>query len=482
MGLPIKVEEAGVQLLWTPGAIYRGRTAYNSSTLSPLLNKEVNISGSSFIPYITTGKNSLRVGSGYYFQSKFNNEFMIRGYINPTREKQYSVNVRNGDISTGISTGDSANGVIFCVDMVPDDVSGNLYELTGHSYNTSSNIIKRDVSRNTSIFNTSLPIKGGSGRILKVENGEIFVAGMQISDSSHLYLFSNLLVYKINQAGVSTQLYSYDYSKYSGSYYFSPIMPSRLHNGNFYTSYVYYNSRRDLVIDKHNLNEFTTKTIFSIKDHYYYESANWNSVAQDELIITTDENENEFVSFANRYGLGLIPENGYFHCISQNGTIIQKFENISHYIRIDENNFLLGNGVIINKLNWSKSEGKWIILNSFSVGENYKYFALDPTGTIWVHGLSEIHRILPGQGVRLIVEFAEEFYRWNGTQINSSVKLKVVDQNNNLVTTNQTIVFSGPVQFQDGSTVKTVSFSKENEIIIPVIITGPGEINCNLQF
>ena len=161
--------------------------------------------------------------------------------------------------------------------------------------------------------------------------------------------------------------------------------------------------------------------------------------------------------------------------------VLQEFSSGSHYVEIDGNNLLVGDGLNIKRLSFNVPEEKWEEVSSFKVSQ-YEYFTLDINGRIWVKCGNEILRILPGQGVNLSCSFEKDCYHYLGSKIKTYISVSALDSFGNSTFATQKIKLIGPAVFDNETDTYIVTFDKENKINIPITITGAGDIDCILVF
>lgn len=74
--------------------------------------------------------------------------------------------------------------------------------------------------------------------------------------------------------------------------------------------------------------------------------------------------------------------------------------------------------------------------------------------------------------------FAQSSYNYNGSDINSNISVEAFNVNGQRIVTNVQIRLTSPnVKFTDNTTVKTVTTSSSGAVNVPIVVTGPGILN-----
>lgn len=455
MSLPI-LSSNTIQAMVTPWCTYRGQQAYDSTNLAPLLSmpKIQDITCD-----VVAGQRSDRAGwyNGVY-QSKYKNEV----YTFDTTLKNCSYYKFPTKYSHEQIT------YAFSVTQIVEENASGLWETSfRYSSNTSGSFYCYNAAVNT---DTHVPNVGNSS-ICWSDDLFIYIFGAAEDNTSA----RNWYFYSVDKSSnVATMISSR--TLFSSGTYYSHLRASKPYNGSIYgvASFgdtIYYIVRYNIATNNWLASNALNNPISVNRG---------KDVLTGQCFITSDEEGNPYLTIIDTQAPAL-----YVHDVSDFTSsaiqTIQTIKNTSHYVQIDDENFLIGNGQSISKIQWNKSTKQWDVKSTFNIIP-YDYFTLDIAGRLWIRGYNSIVRVLPGQGVNLTASFDEDIYQWQGENINTNLTLSILDQDGQPVTVDQKVRLSGNITFEDGSKVKSLSFDKQASLLVPVVITGVGDIDCMLEF
>lgn len=143
---------------------------------------------------------------------------------------------------------------------------------------------------------------------------------------------------------------------------------------------------------------------------------------------------------------------------------------------VDEDLLLITNREATKVLRFDTQQRKYIEMQtinipSYSVG-------CDSKNNIWLSdAISGLHKFTIELPVEVQVKFEQESVDYVGKDIDTNIILESYNYKNERVATKLELTIKGPMTFDDGTKVKTISSSKTEAVKIPTTITGSGIIS-----
>lgn len=439
MGIPV-VSSNSIQALVLPWCTYMGQEAYDNDSLTPTDKypkiSDVNAS-------LTTGNssNNLSLPKTYLYQSKFDKDFVVDFRNKVVFKKLYHEKINMSD-SYGFQ------GVFY-------EDEFNIYFLATYTSLCRCLILNKNNLNIKESFVAELKYSSSS---YDIESCAFFYE--KNSNILKVFLRGNFIRYFVqyNLNKRSASILNADTSDYADTY--------KMISCN-YQDYFYY-------LRYYTGSSTSFRGCFLLKNT---QSFSFPSSQVDSSFKIIAHTENLLSLLRKNKGILVIKLNEETNTCD----VLQEIFSGSHYVEIDENNILVGDGLNIKRLSFNAPEEKWEEVSSFKVSQ-YDYFTLDINGRIWVKCEDEILRILPGQGVNLSCSFEKDCYHYLGNQIKTYISVSALDSFGNSTFATQKIQLIGPAVFDNETDTYIVTFDKENKINIPITITGAGDIDCILVF
>lgn len=487
-----------LQGIVTPFAVFQGHKAYNPTSLSEINTIEgLDVSGD-----FMAGQHSNTHLQSCVYQSKYNSDVVwvfdnLFGtpnnfdaqLTNQNRTNYFSLarfkNKKLVDIiqTYGVETAH------YCMEFVDEDLN-NIYV---YEHNTARILVYNKIDfKLAKEINLSIDAYSSDKVFFFKRDEDTIYYYNTTSNSSPATTIGNLKYFSKSNGTNAVKLNVETDTSCYGRCNIIPI----IHNNELFASGCATSSKSMIYLLRHNLltnnheyyhldssiGAYFSKLSYSEKGDYY----------TSKFIVTEDSDGNKYLSYVSGYSIAHTSTYYNFYTVQIHSEIQHQSittintayqtigQNCNHFIQIDDETILLGNGSSIIKYKWSKELAKWEKLCEFNVGE-YSFFSYE-NGKIWIRKRDSIVRVLESQGVVLDITFEKDVYQWTGSNITTYANVRLLNQDSQQTDTVQTIKITGPATFSEGQLTQTITFDADDTVAVPVIITGVGPIEITLEF